>query len=303
MNISNDTKSRAIYSVTIGGGIMNALLVCLKFVAGFYAHSAAMIADATHSLSDFLTDIIVLVFVKVSNKPADEEHVYGHGKYETLATAIIGIALLVVGVLLAIDGVEHIWQVLHGQILPTPGLVALWAALASIAIKELTYQVTIRVGHRYDSSAVIANAWHHRSDALSSIGTALGIGGAILFGNRWTVLDPIAAVVVSCFIIVTALKICKEALSDLLEHSLPEDVISEITHIVYKDPDVSEIHHLRTRRIGSNYAIEMHIRMPGNTPLEEAHQHSIEIENRLKKRFGVHTHIALHMEPLKQHTH
>lgn len=292
-------RERAIFGVTIWGGVINTVLLILKFVAGIVGHSAAMIADATHSLSDFLTDVIVLIFVKVSNKPADDEHVYGHGKYETLATALVGIALLVVAGLLAAEGIEKILMVIHGETLPMPGKIALWAALASIALKELTYQFTVRVGHQYDSPVVVANAWHHRSDAFSSIGTAIGIGGAIILGDKWTVLDPIAAVVVSIFIIVAAVKICKEALSDLLEHSLPEETIEEIKRIVAEDPEVSEMHHLRTRRLGSNCAIEMHLRMPGKTPLYEAHHHSMLIEQRLKQRFGVHTHVALHIEPTK----
>lgn len=293
------TREKAIFRVTIWGGVINTLLVAIKFAAGILGHSAAMIADATHSLSDFLTDIIVLVFVKISNKPADNQHVYGHGKFETLATALVGAALLIVGGLLAAEGIEKILFVIHGNTLPMPGKIALWAALASIALKEVAYQFTVHVGRKHNSPAVIANAWHHRSDALSSIGTAVGIGGAIILGNKWTILDPIAAVIVSIFIIVAAVKICKESLSDLLEQSLPKEIVDEIERIVYQDHDVSELHHLRTRRIGSNYAMEMHVRMPGDISLFEAHEHSIQIEKRLKERFGEHTHIALHIEPTK----
>lgn len=292
-------RTRAIYHVTIWGGVVNVLLIIIKFLAGFFGRSSAMIADAVHSFSDFITDVIVLLFVKVSNKPADKDHAYGHGKYETLATTFVGFILLGVGVMLAYEGGVKIYRVIQGEILPCPDKIALWAALASIALKEITYQFTARVGKRVNSQAVVANAWHHRSDALSSIGTGLGIGGAILLGDKWTVLDPIAAVVVSIFIIVAAIKIIKQAMDELLEKSLDESIQDEIRAIIAEDQAVSELHHLRTRRVGNHYAIEMHLRMPGGTTLYEAHSHSMALELKLKQRFGAHTHVGIHIEPTK----
>ena len=292
-------RAKAIYCVTIWGGVVNVILIIIKFLAGFFGRSTAMIADAVHSFSDFITDIIVLLFVKVSNKPADKDHAYGHGKYETLATTVVGCILLGVGLMLAYEGAVKIYRVIQGEILPCPDKVALWAALASIALKELTYQFTAHVGKKVNSQAVIANAWHHRSDALSSIGTGIGIGGAIFLGEKWTVLDPIAAVLVSIFIIIAAVKIIKQAMDELLEKSLDETVQNEILAIVAEDKDVSELHHLRTRRVGNHYAIEMHLRMPGATTLYEAHAHSMQLELRLKQRFGAHTHVGIHIEPTK----
>lgn len=293
------TRKASIFRVTIFGGLINTLLVVLKFLAGIFGHSAAMLADAVHSLSDFLTDIIVLLFVRLSDRPADDDHDYGHGKYETLATIIVGLSLLVIGAVLAAGGVEDIVRFCRGEALQAPEQIALWAALASIVLKELTYQITVRVGRSVDSQAVVANAWHHRSDALSSVGTALGIAGAIWLGPRFVVLDPLAAVVVSIFIIVAAVKVCKPALDELLEHSLPEPVIREIEAIVAEDEAVSELHHLRTRRIGGQVAIEMHLRMPGHCSLYEAHRHSMLLEQRLKERFGARTHVGIHVEPIK----
>ena len=292
-------RAKTIYRVTIWGGVVNVLLIVIKFLAGFLGRSSAMIADAVHSFSDFITDVIVLLFVKVSNKPADKDHAYGHGKYETLASTVVGCILLAVGIMLAYEGGVKIYRVIQGEILPCPDKIALWAALASIALKELTYQFTVRVGKKVNSQAVIANAWHHRSDALSSIGTGLGIGGAILLGDKWTVLDPIAAVLVSIFIIIAAIKIIKQALDELLEKSLDETVQNEIKAIVAEDKDVSELHHLRTRRVGNHYAIEMHLRMPGATTLYEAHAHSMQLELKLKQHFGAHTHVGIHIEPTK----
>lgn len=259
-----------------------------------------MIADAVHSLSDFLTDIVVLIFVKLSNKPQDKDHDFGHGKYETLATALIGIGLFLVGAMICIGGLEKIWQVIHGETLPSPGVIAFVAAVVSIILKEWCYQFTAKVGKRYDSQAVIANAWHHRSDALSSIGTAVGIGGAILLGTKWTVLDPLTAVAVSGFIIWEAIKLIKQSSSELLEASLPDDVEQKITDAALEEPGVSEVHNLRTRRIGDHCAIEMHVRMPGEMSLYEAHNHATHIENRVRKAFGPQTHIIIHFEPLKE---
>ena len=292
-------REKSIYRVTLAGSAVNVVLLVFKFVAGFLGGSAAMIADAVHSLSDFITDVIVLLFVKLSSKPEDSDHDYGHGKYETLATSLIGLALMFVGVMIMHNGVCSIASAIMGNPLPQPGMIALAAALVSIALKEWAYRFTVKVGRKCESQAVIANAWHHRSDALSSIGTAVGIGGAILLGEKWAVLDPIAAVVVSVFIIRTAWQLTKQSAGELLEQSLPADMEREIVDIVAREPMTSEVHHLRTRRIGSHIAIEMHLRTPGDTNLHEAHQHATNIEQELRTRFGASTHIGLHVEPLK----
>ncbi len=292
-------REKEIYKVTLVGGAVNVLLLVFKFVAGVLGHSAAMIADAVHSLSDFATDIVVLIFIRISGKPQDKNHDYGHGKYETLATTIIGAALLAVGVGICWNGIGKIVGWLRGEPLEAPGMLALWAALVSIVLKEFTFQYTIRRARRLESQAVEANAWHHRSDALSSIGTALGIGGAVLLGNRWTVLDPLASVVVSIFIGKVAVDLLKNGLGELTERSLPDEVENEIISIVESFDGVVEPHDLRTRCIGNSYAIEMHILMDGNITLHKAHDTADAVEEALKKRFGEKTHIAIHVEPVE----
>jgi len=292
-------RQRRIYRVTIAGGIINALLLAFKFAAGIIAGSAAMIADAVHSLSDFLTDIVVLVFVRVSSKPRDKDHDYGHGKYETLATAIIGMALMCVGVMILYNGVTKTWSAINGATLESPGLLAFVAAVVSIVMKEWAFRFTRKVGEEVQSQAVVANAWHHRSDAFSSIGTAFGIGGAIALGERWAVLDPIAAVIVSFFILKAAYGLMAQATKELLEESLSDAIEQEIVSIAEGEENVTQVHNLRTRHIGNNIAIEMHLRLPGNMTLYDAHNHAINIENKLRERFGGQTHIGLHLEPLK----
>ena len=285
--------------MTLWGGVMNALLLVFKFVAGIVGHSAAMVADAVHSLSDFVTDIIVLAFVRISAKPTDRSHDYGHGKYETLAMTVIGFMLLAVALGIIYGGLMKIIAWSRGELLPAPGMLALLAALLSIVLKEGVFHYTIVKAKELESQALEANAWHHRSDALSSIGTAIGIGGAIFLGQRWAVLDPLASVVVGIFIAKVSLDLLRGGIGDLTEQSLPDEVEQEILQLAASVEGVEEPHDLRTRRIGNHYAIELHILMDGNVPLLVAHDKASEVEERLRKRYGEQTHVVVHVEPIR----
>ena len=295
-------RNKEIYRVTLVGSVVNFILLVFKFVAGIVGHSAAMMADAIHSLSDFITDIIVVVFVKVSSKPEDADHHYGHGKYETLATAIIGLVLLVVGAGIFYNGAEMIFLFFKGGELPEPSLLALIAALVSIVSKELVYQYTIYKGKNLDSQSVVANAWHHRSDALSSIGVALGIGGALVLGDKWRVLDPLAAVIVSIFIVKVSIQLIKPCVDELMEKSLSADVEKEIVDIALSCNGIKAPHHLRTRRIGNHIAIDIHVMMRGDITLTEAHNIVSVLEGKYKERFGNDSYICIHFEPIDSQT-
>ena len=297
-SVKNEEKE--VYKVTLAGSAVNMMLVVFKFAAGVWGHSAAMIADAVHSLSDFATDIVVLAFVRISHKPKDKSHDYGHGKFETLATTLIGVALFAVAAGIFIDGARKIAFWANGGILVMPGKLALWAALVSILLKEITFQYTRRKAEQVGSQVMKANAWHHRSDALSSVGTAIGIGGAILLGERWTVLDPVASIVVGAMIVKVAIDLLRSGMGELMERSLPEEVENEIVAIAQSVPGVAQPHELCTRRIGNHYAIEMHILIDGEKTLKEAHGKATEIERRLKERYGDETHVAIHVEPLEE---
>ncbi|MBQ9399413.1 MAG: cation transporter [Bacteroidales bacterium] len=288
-----------IARVTLVGSVVNVLLVGLKAVAGVAGHSAAMVSDAVHSLSDFVTDIVVLVFVRVSARPQDEGHDYGHGKFETLATLLIGLALAGAAVGIVVNGAVKLAHWLQGEELQSPGKIALWAALASIVIKELLYQYTKVKGKKLDSPALEANAWHHRSDALSSIGAAIGIGGAILLGQKWAVLDPLASIVVGAMLVKVAWDLLGPSFGELTDSSLPADMEREMTELITGVPGVEDPHNLRTRRIGNRIAAEVHIRLDGSQTLEEAHEKASEVERRFKERFGAQSHIIVHMEPRK----
>jgi cation diffusion facilitator family transporter len=278
--------------------MVNLALTILKLAAGIAGHSGAMIADAVHSLSDFATDIVVLASFRLVGKPVDKSHDYGHGKFETLATALIGASLLLVGAGILWGGSVKIWASIHGEHMASPGYVALVAAVVSIIVKEGLYRYTMRVGKRIGSPAVIANAWHHRSDAFSSIGAFLGIGGAIVLGEKWHILDPLAALVVSVFIVKVAVEIASGSIRELTEESLDESVKGEIMQIASGVPGVVDPHNLRTRRIGSDIAVDLHVRVDEAMSVAAAHGIASKIEADLRARFGQSAFVSIHVEPL-----
>lgn len=293
------SREKEIYRVTLVGSAGNAALLTFKFIAGIAGNSSAMIADAFHSLSDFVTDLLVLVFVSISAKPQDRSHDYGHGKFETIASFLIGLALVAAATGIVVTGVQKLLAWWGGAELEAPGWIALWAALLSIAVKELLYQYTARRGRQLHSQVMIANAWHHRSDALSSIGAAVGIGLAIWLGQRCTVLDPVASVVVGLMLVKVAYELLKQSVGELTEGSLPTETEQEIMQIIQSFDDVQQPHNLRTRRIGNRIAIEAHVRMDGQLPLIVVHDRASAIERKLKERFGADTHVSIHMEPTR----
>lgn len=291
-----ELREREIYRVTLVGTAVNVVLIVLKFIAGIMGRSSALVADAVHSLSDFVTDAIVLIFVRIAGKPRDRNHEYGHGKYETLATVVIGLILIAAGIGLMINGIEHIVRSINGEVLPRPEWIALVIAVVSIASKEWLFRYTKAVGKRFNSQVVIANAWHHRSDAISSLGTLVGIAGALFFD--WRILDPVAAVVVSAFIIKSGIDIMRPTVGDLLDAALPEEQQEEIVNIVKSVSEIKDVHNLRTRRIGNVIAIDLHAKMDGHLTLTHAHDIVTTAENRLKEKYGPATIVNIHMEPL-----
>lgn len=290
-------REHKITTVTVWGAVCNMALAALKLVAGLIGKSSAMVADAVHSISDLISDVVVIVMVKVASKGHDKGHDYGHGKFETLATAIISLLLLFVGAKLMAEAIGKIRFVISGGSLEAPGTIALWAALLSIAVKEILYQWTMRVGKEVDSPAMVANAWHHRSDALSSVGSALGIGGAILLGGKWTILDPMVGGIISIVIIVVAVKMALPALSELTEASLPEETENKIISIIESINGVDNAHALKTRRSGPNIIIDSHIVVDPHMSVYDAHEITTEAENAIREEFGDETQISIHIEP------
>ena len=294
------SREKEIYKVTLIGTVVNALLIVLKLVAGIIGRSSAMVADAVHSLSDFVTDAIVLIFVRIAGLPSDKGHDYGHGKYETLATLIIGCILAMAGIGLLISGIEQVVRSFNGEHLPRPRMVALIVAVLSIASKEWLYRYTVKVGRATESQAVIANAWHHRSDAISSAGTLVGIAGAMFLGEQWRILDPLAAVMVSMFIIKSGYDIIRPSVGELIEASLPDSQEREIRTLVMSIDGIKNVHNLRTRRIGCTIAADMHVKMDGGMSLSEAHALASRAERAIKSQFGENSIVTIHMEPISE---
>ena len=296
-----NSREKTIYKVTAVGSAVNVVLTIFKFVAGIVGRSSAMVADAVHSLSDLLTDIIIIVFVKVASKPIDRTHEYGHGKFETLATMIIGFILFIVGIGIMVSGVKDCIAFFHGDVGEKPRMIALIAAVLSIVLKEAVFRYTLAQGRKVNSPVLVANAWHHRSDAFSSIATLVGVAGSMFLGEKGLILDPLAAILVSFYICKSGYDVFKPSIDELLEKSLPAQTENEIRQILRSVPGIDSVHRLQTRRIGSQIAIEVHAEMDGTLTLAEAHEIASNAEAKIKKKFGNKTHIGIHMEPTKVH--
>lgn len=290
-------RKSEIRRITLWGAVVNLLLTAGKLVAGALGHSAAMVADGVHSLSDLISDVVVLAFTHISAKGKDRDHSFGHGKFETLATLIISIILVIVGGKLMSEGIRSIIDIINGTVLPRPGIIALAAAAVSIAAKEILYHVTLKTGKRVQSPVVIANAWHHRSDALSSIGSLIGIGGAIILGSKWTILDPIVSCAISIAIIIVAFRMAMPSIAELLEASLPEEIENQITATASAVEGVRDFHELKTRRNGISFIIDAHMTVDPDISIVEAHNIATRVEEALRTKFGSETQISIHMEP------
>lgn len=294
------TRESIAKKVTWIGFAVNSFLTLAKILAGIFGKSSAMLADGVHSLSDFVTDLVVIFFIGVSSKGKDNDHDYGHGKFETFATLIISIMLVAVGLGIFIGGGMKIYKSLFvGEIIDKPSIIALIAAFISIVSKEWLFRYTDKVGKEIKSDAVIANAWHHRSDAFSSIGTLIGIGGAIFLGEKWRILDPIASIIVSVFIVIAGIKLFIPAVKELLEASLPDDVENHITDIILSTEGVKGMHNLKTRKNGSYYIVDVHIKVDPGITIVAGHDISTDVENRLREHFGKGLQSSIHIEPYK----
>lgn len=295
--ISDIDREKKAARVTWVGFFTNLILSAAKIVAGVVGRSSAMVADGIHSLSDFVTDFIVIIFIKISSKNEDSDHPYGHGKFETFATMLISFALFIVAIGIFYSGSVKIYEVLNGRTIERPTYLALVMAAVSIVVKEGLYWYTIIIGRKIDSPAVIANGWHHRSDAFSSIGTLIGISGAMFLGERWRILDPITSVIVGIFIIGVAYKLARPSIQELLEMSLPQEIEQNIEQKIRETPGVITFHHLRTRKNGNTFIIDMHIKVDARSSIVEAHDIATHVENNLKAAFGKHTQVNVHIEP------
>ena len=286
-----------IKHVTWVGFWVNAILMVIKIAVGILGHSDALIADGIHSVSDFATDFIVLLFVGIAYRAADSDHPYGHGKYETFAALLIAAILLVVAIGIGWNGMEAIGRSLRGEVLPRPDLITVPVAIIAIAGKEWLYRYTLRQGRRIDSQSLMANAWHHRSDAISSIATLIGVTVAHFLGVEWRILDPIASVVIAVFIAVSALEIARPSVNELLEISLPAETLERLRRAIMSVPGVKDFHHLRSRRNGHSFLVECHIKVDPDITVTQGHAISTAVEIALRAVLGPDSIITVHIEP------
>jgi cation diffusion facilitator family transporter len=295
-------RSRNARQVTILGAFINLLLFCGKFFAGIFGHSTVMIADAIHTISDLISDWAVLLGFKMAERPEDSTHDYGHARFETLSTVVISTMLLFAGLYILTSGLKEIYihYICKQKELADPNFIALTAAFISILTKEFLYQYTTKVGKAIHSDALLANALHHRTDALSSIAALFGIGGAIFLGNNWRILDPLAALLISIFIIKVALDLLFKNLNQLLDCALSKKDKNTILKIVAGTKGVKDLHKLKTRMLGNNVAIDIHIQVARHITIVAAHNIASLAEQRLKKHFGQQTYISIHIEPAKK---
>lgn len=282
---------------TVISSILNLILSALKVAAGILARSQAMLADGIHSLSDLISDAVVLIGLRISNQPSDRRHRYGHGKYETLATVIIGLLLGAAGAGLLWQGISTLADAASGTTLPVPGWAAAAAAALSILAKELLYRYSFNIGKKFNIPSMIANAWHHRSDAFSSIASLIGISGARLLGGKWLILDPLAGILVSFLILKVAWSITGESVQQLLECALPEENETRIREIIDRIPEVKYFHRLRTRAVGRTAVIDLHIKVDADLKIGAAHEIATVVEQAIKQEFSEDSIVNIHIEP------
>lgn len=293
---ANSTVDK-IRKITLAGFWINAVLVVLKLFFGYWGKSDALVADGYHSLSDFLTDFMVIFFTGIAYKRADREHPYGHGKFETLASVLISLFLILVAIGIAYSGIETIIGTYQGKIIPRPDVWTIIIALLSIAAKEYCYQFTYRAGKSLHSSAVMANAWHHRSDAISSVATLIGVTLSYFLGESWRILDPIASIFIGVFILISAVKLAKPSVNELLEISVPPTEIEKIRNLIKNVQGVKKVHNLRCRRNGHSLIVDVNIHVDPEITVRSGHEIATDVENTLHRNYGKDLIIYVHVEP------
>ncbi|MCK4349088.1 MAG: cation transporter [Thermoplasmatales archaeon] len=289
---SRTESAEAGRTVTLVGVLVNAFLILFKFLAGIYGHSQALIADAVHSVSDLFTDFVVLLGLRIGRKAPDEKHHFGHARIETLASAIVGLALIATALYL---GIKAIWNIYH-HIEYHPTWLALVGAGASIALKEALYHYTIHIGRCIKSSAIVANAWHQRSDALSSVAVLLGVAGASIKPS-WHILDSYAALCVSFFIIKVGLEILWGALREFIDTAPQPEILSKIRQCSLSVDGVIDMHDLRARTSGGLHQMELHIVVNGRLTVTEGHLIAKAVESCLAKEIADLDRVIVHVDP------
>ena len=291
--VSEDEFKKVANKVSFITIVQNVLLSVFKLFAGIFAHSNAMISDAVHSASDVFSTIIVIIGVKLSSKESDKEHPYGHERLECVAAIVLSIVLLYTGIKI---GSQAVKDIIGGnyQSLQKPGILALVAAVVSIVTKEIMYWYTRHYAKKIDSSALMADAWHHRSDALSSVGALVGIGGAMM---GFPVMDSVASIVIFVFIAKAAYDIFKDAMDKMVDHSCDDETEKEMRDFVLAQKEVLSVDLLHTRIFGNKIYVDVEIGVNGSYTLRQAHEIAEEVHEGIEKNFPKVKHVMVHVNP------
>lgn len=291
--VSEDEFKKVANKVSFITIVQNVLLSVFKLFAGIFAHSNAMISDAVHSASDVFSTIIVIIGVKLASKKSDKEHPYGHERLECVAAIVLSIVLLYTGIKI---GSQAVKDIIGGnyQNLQKPGMLALVAAVVSIVTKEIMYWYTRHYAKKIDSSALMADAWHHRSDALSSVGALVGIGGAMM---GFPVMDSIASIVIFVFIAKAAYDIFKDAMDKMVDHSCDDETEKEMRDFVLAQKEVLSVDLLHTRIFGNKIYVDVEIGVNGSYTLRQAHEIAEEVHEGIEKNFPKVKHVMVHVNP------
>ena len=289
----SESNKKTAYKVSLISILVNVVLSVFKFIAGIFAKSGAMISDAIHSASDVFSTFIVMIGIKAANKQADDKHQYGHERIECVAAILLAVVLFITGVGIAIDGVNKIMQGFEGT-LAVPGILALIAAVVSIVVKEGMFWYTKHFAKKINSGAMMADAWHHRSDALSSIGSLIGIGGAML---GLPILDPVASLVICIFIFKAAIDIAKDALDKMIDTACDEHEVEQMKSVILSVDGVLGIDDVKTRLFGDKVYIDVEICCDGNLTLYNAHDIAEKVHDLLEETFENVKHCNVHVNP------
>lgn len=292
MSNSNLAGARAGRRVTLIGASVNLILILLKLSAGILGHSQALIVDAVHSISDLFTDAMVMIGLRIGRKAPDDSHPFGHARIETLVSALIGVALIGTAIYLGVKAAINIYQ--HTEYHPTT--LALFGAAISIAFKEALYHYTARTGRRIKSQLIVANAWHHRSDALSSVAVLLGVTGTFIKPS-WHILDAFAALLVSFFIVKVGLDILWKSLREFTDTAPPPEILTEIRRYIQSVEGVLDVHDLRVRTSGGLYQVEIHIDVDGHLTVKEGHGIARAVERCLEEKVEDLDSVIVHVDP------
>lgn len=299
LRTSSGNEAAVIRKVVIIGLVVNALLMILKIATGFYGHSEALVADGFHSLNDFASDFIVLIFIGIAYRKADAKYTYGYGKFETFVSLLISAILCIASIMIFKEGVESIIAAAKGERLPHPDFLTIIVAFAAIICKELLYHYTSSTGKKTESSALIANAWHQRSDALASVATLIGVACSHFLSDRWAILDPCASILISVIIATAGVRMLLPAFRELMERSLPEAVSKEAAAIIKATEGVDALKELKSRRNGHFLIFDISILVNPSLTIDQGFAIAENIRNKLEERFGTNTIVSVATLPDK----